>query len=107
MSIYRMVLTTVGKKRDGEGLATALVNKKLAACVQVIGPIRSFYTWKKKLCRDQEFLLLIKTTSRQVKSLEKELHRLHPYELPELVVLPIVGGSRRYLEWLNSQTAGR
>lgn len=107
MSIYRLVLTTVGKKRDGERLATALVTKKLAACVQVIGPIRSFYTWKKKFCRDPEFLLLIKTTARRVKALEKALHQVHPYEVPEFVILPMVGGSHRYLAWLNRQTTGR
>ena len=102
MSIYRLALTTVAKRVDADRLATVLVKKKLAACVQVLGPVRSFYYWKKKFCRDREFILLIKTKQSLVKVLEQELHRIHPYELPEMVVMPLSGGSKKYLHWLGS-----
>lgn len=93
-------LTTVGSRRDGEKIARRLVRKKLAACVSVIPSAISFYHWKKKPCRDREAVLLIKTTKGRLKALEGELRRIHPYELPEFIVLPIIGGSRRYLRWL-------
>lgn len=93
-------LTTVGSRRDAMRLARELVRKKLAACVNVISGAVSFYHWKGKLCRDPEILLVIKTTSAKVSALERELTRLHPYDLPEFVVLPVTRGSRRYLSWL-------
>jgi len=93
-------LTTVGSLQDGEKIARRLVEKRLAACVNILPGAVSFYHWKKKLCREKEVILMIKTTRRARTQLERELHRIHPYELPEFVVLPIVGGSRRYLKWL-------
>lgn len=95
-------LTTVGSLRDGEKIARYLAQKRLAACVNIIPGVVSFYRWKKKLCRDREVVLLIKTTKSRLPSLQKELHRLHPYELPEFIVLSIIKGSRRYLQWIQS-----
>ncbi len=101
MSIYRLVLTTVAKKADAERIAVHFIKKKLAACVNQIGPVRSYYTWKGKFCRDSEYLLLIKTKQDLVKELERELGRLHPYEIPEVIVVPLTGGSKKYLRWLG------
>ena len=88
--------------RDGEKIARQLVKKKLVACVNVIPGVASFYYWKKKFCRDREVLLVIKTIRSKLSLLEKELHKIHPYELQEFIALPISGGSRRYLKWIES-----
>jgi len=96
-----LCLTTVSSFKTGEKIARHLVRKKLAACVNVIPGAVSFYHWKKKLCRSAEAILFIKTNRSTVALLEKELHKIHPYELPEFVILPISGGSRRYLKWIE------
>ncbi len=93
-------LTTVGKRKDAERIARRLVAGKFAACVNVVAGLVSHYRWKGKICRDAEFLLVMKTAASKVKRLEKELRTIHPYELPEFVVLPIAGGSSRYLKWI-------
>src|SRR5262245_45784511 len=93
-------LTTAGKRKDAERIARHLVAGKFAACVNVIPGLVSHYRWKGKVCRDAEFLLVMKTTASKAKRLEKEIRSIHPYELPEFVVLPITGGSPRYLKWI-------
>lgn len=98
-----LVLTTVAKKRDADRIGRLLVQESLVACVQQLGPITSHYVWKKKLCCDREFLLLIKTKRSLVGKLEKRLHEVHPYEVPEFVVVPFVAGSKGYLRWMSLQ----
>lgn len=94
-------LTTVGKAKDAERLARRLVEKRLVACVNVIPGAVSHYRWKKKLCWDREWVLLMKTAASKVKALEAELRSIHPYELPEFIVLPVSGGSGAYLRWIT------
>ena len=102
MSIYRIALTTVAKKKDGERIAALLVKKRVVACVNLIGPITSFFTWKRKNCRESEFLLIMKTESKKIKDLERQLLQMHPYEVPEFVVIPIEQGSKSYLRWIST-----
>lgn len=103
MSKYVVCLTTVSKIKDAERIARVLLQKRLAACVTVVSGGLSFYRWKGKTCRDREFVLIMKTVSSKAEALERELGRIHPYELPEFVVLPVAGGSRRYLKWIRSE----
>lgn len=70
--------------------------------MNIVPGVTSVYHWKKKLCREREILLILKTTASRVKPLERELQRIHPYELPEFLLLPIIGGSRAYLDWVAS-----
>jgi len=98
----RIVLTTTGLKETAEQLARQLVERRLAACVNIVGPIRSVYRWKEKLENEQEYLLLIKTTAARAVKLRTALKELHPYELPECVELAIEGGSEQYLAWLTA-----
>lgn len=93
-------LTTVGKRKDAERIARRLVAGGFAACVNVVPGLVSHYRWKGKMCRDAEFLLVMKTASTKAKRLEKEIASLHPYELPEFVVLPVSTGSSLYLKWI-------
>jgi periplasmic divalent cation tolerance protein len=85
--------------------ARSLVRRRLAACVQVIGPIRSVYRWQGKIEETAEWLCLVKTTAARYPRLEAALLRLHPYDTPEVVALPLASGSPRYLEWLARSVA--
>ena len=89
-------------------MARAVVQKRLAACVNVVRrPVESFYTWKGKLESAREHLLLFKTTAQRLAPLEREVKRLHRYAVPEFIALPITEGSREYLAWLGETTATR
>jgi periplasmic divalent cation tolerance protein len=106
MTNARLVLTTVGLKEAAEKLAQQLVDRRLAACVNIVGPIRSIYRWKDKVHNEQEYLLLIKTTSEHAVQLQSAFKVLHPYDLPECVHLPIESGSEEYLAWLAAELSG-
>lgn len=101
----RIVLTTVGSSEKAEFMAKALVERRLAACVNIVGPIRSIYRWKEKVEDEQEYLLVIKTTGERAAELHAAFADLHPYELPEHVELSIEGGSVEYLAWLTAQVS--
>ena len=101
-----LVWTTIGSAADGRGMASILVSERLAACVNVLPEMESFYRWKGQVETDQERQLVVKTTARSVPALKARLHNLHGYEVPEFIVLPIVGGSDAYLNWIRESTAG-
>jgi periplasmic divalent cation tolerance protein len=99
----RIVLVMCGTLTEGRHIARFVVSKRLAACVNVVlSPVDSYYTWKGKLEAAREYLLVIKTTANKLAVLEKEVKRLHAYDVPEFIALPIVGGSKSYLQWLGS-----
>lgn len=102
---YRLVLVTCTSLSEARRLSHAIVDKHLAACVNISSvPVESIYRWKGKVETAREYLLLIKTTARRLKVLEKEVLRLHSYETPEFIALPITAGSDTYLRWLSDQT---
>jgi periplasmic divalent cation tolerance protein len=105
MSEAKIVLTSVGLLEKAESIANTLVERRLAACVNIIGPIRSIYRWKGAIEREREYLLLIKTTAERASELATAFAELHAYELPERLELAIEGGSAAYLEWLDAQVA--
>jgi periplasmic divalent cation tolerance protein len=96
-----VALSTVGTSEDAERIARALVDRRLAACVNVLPGVASFYRWKGDVRRDDEVLLVIKTRSERLPALLEALAALHPYELPELVALPIESGHPPYLAWVD------
>jgi periplasmic divalent cation tolerance protein len=96
-----LVLTTVARAEDAERIAEALVGGRLAACVNVLPGVRSIYRWKGGVEREEERLLLIKTRSERLPALRQALLAIHPYEVPEVVALPIEAGHPAYLEWLD------
>ncbi len=100
MTDKRIVLTTVGAREEASKIARALVERQLAACVNVVGPIESVYRWKGKIETSGEWLLVVKTTKEALDEVEEAIQELHSYELPEFLVLPIEGGSEEYLEWI-------
>ncbi len=98
----RVVLVMCGTLTEGRRIARHVVSKRLAACVNIIlNPAESFYTWKGKLEKAREYLLVMKTTARCLSELEKEVKRLHSYDVPEFIALPIAAGSNGYLSWLQ------
>lgn len=100
-----MVLTSVGGALDAERIARELVERRLAACVNVVPGLVSLYRWKGRVERDEERLLLIKTRRARFAALREALLALHPYELPELLALPVAEGHEPYLAWLDAATA--
>jgi periplasmic divalent cation tolerance protein len=86
---------------DARKIAAQLVEERLAACVQIVGPITSLYRWQGAVEEEKEFLLLIKSTEDLVLRIAELLDRIHPYEVPELIATPIVDGSAAYLSWLQ------
>ncbi len=105
MSDKRVVLTTAGSGEEANKIAESLVQRRLAACVNVVGPIASVYRWKEKVEHAQEWLLVIKTTAGVADTVGDVIKELHSYELPECVVLPIDGGSEAYLEWVGENVS--
>ncbi len=95
-----LVLSTVGTREDALRLAQALVGERLAACVSVVPGMVSFYRWKGAVEKGDELLLVIKTRAEKVQDLGVRLRALHPYDLPEMIVLPVAGGSDAYLDWI-------
>ena len=101
----RLVLTTAGSAEEANRIAEALVERRLAACVNIVAPVASVYRWKEKVEHAQEWLLLIKTTAGAADAVGDALEELHSYELPECVVLSIEGGSEGYLGWIDENVA--
>jgi periplasmic divalent cation tolerance protein len=104
MSDFQVVLCNCPDIFCAEQLAQQLVEEKLAACINLIPQVQSFYLWENKIVKDQEVTLLIKTTSDCFDALEKTIKKLHPYQLPELIALPIINGYQPYLNWLRENT---
>lgn len=97
---YRIVFVTCGSMGEAQRIGRRAVEKKLAACANILPRVNSIYHWKRKVERAREVLLLMKTTAARLRQLEEEVKRLHSYEVPEFVVVPIAAGSREYLTWL-------
>jgi periplasmic divalent cation tolerance protein len=100
-----IVLCTCPDEAAAERIATALVEERLAACVNRIPHIASIYRWQGKVCRDTEYLLLIKTTRERFEALRERIVALHPYELPEVIAVDIASGLAPYLAWIESATS--
>ncbi len=105
MPDFLQVSTAAGSREDAEQIAAALVERRLAGCVQVVGPVRSVYRWQGRVEQADEWLCLAKTTSDRFAAVEAAIRELHSYECPEIVATPIVAGSAAYLAWLAEQTA--
>ena len=100
-NLFQIVLTTCPDAASAERIARALVEEGLAACVNILPPMRSIYRWKGKIEDASEQLLIIKSTVARFPAIRDRLRALHPYELPEIIAVPIVDGLPEYLAWLN------
>jgi periplasmic divalent cation tolerance protein len=100
-SHYQLVLTTCPDAATGESIARTLVDERLAACVNVLPPVRSIYRWRGRTESTEELLLVVKIRTRDYPAVERRIVKLHPYELPEVVAIPIASGLAGYLAWIE------
>ena len=101
---FVVVLVTAGSAEEGRRIGRAIVDERLAACVNVVGPIRSIYRWEGAVEEADEHLLVIKARAADVPALTARVRVLHSYDVPEVVALPLTGGSEPYLAWLAAAT---
>ena len=101
-----LVLTNLPDRASAERLAAALIDKRVASCVNILAPCRSVYRWKEAAQQDEEHPMLIKTTAERYGALEQEIRAGHPYELPEIIAVPIERGLPAYLDWVAAETGG-
>jgi len=99
------VVTTAATKADAQAIATAIVGKRLAACAQVIGPITSTYWWQGRVETADEWLCVMKSRQDLYEALAQAIRQVHPYEVPEILAVPVVLGSQDYLEWMDHELA--
>lgn len=102
--MYMVVLITCPGMSDGERIAKALLKDKLAACVNVLPDVLSFFRWSGKIKESEEALLVVKTKKAALRKLVKKVKDMHQYENPEIIALPIVGGSKYYTKWIEEET---
>ena len=100
-----LVLTNLPDRPAAESLAEALIDGRLAACVNILAPCRSVYRWKGAVQHDEEHPVLIKTTEERYAALEQAIRTHHPYELPEIIAMPIERGLAAYLDWVAAETS--
>lgn len=100
-----LVMVTCPNKESANRIASSLTSKKLAACVNITQEIRSIYRWKGKIEESRELLLIVKTRKGLLGKITQEVKLNHPYQVPEVIVLPIVGGSQEYIKWLIKETS--
>ena len=103
-SEFIVVLVTCGSEEEALKIANALVEEHLAACVNLVSPIRSIYRWEGKIWDEKEWLLIIKTQKKRFQELEKKVKSLHSYSVPEIISLPIVEGASSYLKCIRENT---
>jgi periplasmic divalent cation tolerance protein len=102
-----LVLTTIAASQDADALARTLVEERLAACVNVLPPMQSVYRWQGRVESEAERQLIIKTSQDRLIDLQSRLLSLHPYEVPEFLVIPVAGGTEAYLTWLRESVGGK
>src|SRR3954454_698764 len=102
MTDARVVLTNSGNREEAEKIANALVEAEIAACVNIVGPMRSIYRWQGKIENAEEFLLLIKTWEDAYDRVEAAIRELHSYDLPECIAIRVEKGSEQYIEWIEN-----
>ena len=103
MTEYIQVFTTTDKKENAQEIAREVVQKRLAACVQIVGPIASVYWWDDNVEDSQEWLLIMKSRKKLYKDLEEAIKGIHPYEVPEIVALQVTAGNQHYLDWIDRE----
>ena len=102
---HRVVLSTIDDPERAAAIARVLVERRLVACVNIVGPIRSIYRWQGAVEEESEHLLIAKTRRERMKALREAIVELHPYDVPEVLELPVDGGHPAYLAWVDASVA--
>ncbi len=103
MARYVQVTMTASSREEAEKISRAIVERRLAGCVQVIGPVTSTYWWKQKIETAEEWLCIMKSRADLYRELERIIHQIHSHEVPEILVMNVADGSKKYLSWLESE----
>jgi len=106
MSNAHILLSTVESAQTAEKIASTVVEERLAACVNVLPGVSSYFRWKGEIQREQEFMLILKTSTDRLQELIERIRDLHPYEVPEIVSLSVEEGHRPFLDWVECETRG-
>ena len=96
-----IIFCTVDSEELGERISAALVEAREAACVNIVSGVRSVYSWEGKLCRDAELLLVIKSVAEKFEAVRERIRRMHTYQVPEVIAIPVTAGDMDYLKWLR------
>jgi len=104
MTDYIVIFVTCASEKEGEKIGHALLEEKLAACVNIVPGLKSLFRWKGKISTEQEVLLIIKTKDTLFEKLKKRVIELHSYEVPEIIALGVLAGYEKYLDWLKKET---
>ncbi len=99
-----LIFVTAANRKEADKIASSLVKARLAACVNIIGNVRSLFWWQGKADSAKEIILIIKTKKALLNKLIKKVKSLHSYQVPEIIASPIIGGDKKYLEWINEST---
>lgn len=104
---FATIFCTVPDQATAEKISLNLVSSHLAACCNIVSGVESVYYWEGKVCRDGELLLIIKSTQDKFEKIKEKIIELHPYEVPEVIALPIINGNESYLKWIEDLVNGR
>ncbi|MFA6357771.1 MAG: divalent-cation tolerance protein CutA [Candidatus Omnitrophota bacterium] len=100
--MFVVIFVTAGNKKEAREIAQTLIRQKLAACVNILGKVESLFFWESKIDHAQEYLLVIKSKKDKLPKIIKLVEAIHSYEVPEIIALPIIAGSKAYLRWINA-----
>ncbi len=103
---YTLIMVTASSREEAEKIATTLLERKLIACANILGPVSSRFWWQGKIDSAEEYMIFMKTKRELFDQVADNVKQLHSYEVPEIIALPIVEGAKPYLEWINSSLAG-
>ena len=101
------VMTALNDRKEAEKIGRLLIEKNLAACVSISAPVTSIYRWQGNIVTAEEWILLAKAPDRRYRDIEQTIRRHHPYELPEIIAIPLVRGEKKYLQWLFDETGNK
>ena len=104
---YTLVMVTASSREEAEKIATTLLERKLIACANILGPVSSRFWWQGKIDSAEEYMIFMKTKRELFDQVADNVKQLHSYEVPEIIALPIVEGAKPYLEWINSNLTGK
>lgn len=104
MTDYIVVYVTTSSVDEAKKIGRELVEERLVACSNIVSPIDSIYRWQGKICEDREALMILKSKKNLFKQIEKKVKELHSYDVPEIIAIPIIEGSEKYLSWLRDET---
>ena len=104
MPDHIVIYITTGSISEAKKIGQSLVEEKLVACSNIISPIHSIYKWQGKMCDDKEAMLMMKTKKKLFKQIVKRVEELHSYDVPEIIAIPIIEGSSKYMSWIDEET---